>query len=741
MKKGISLRTKLVAGFLGVNILITGIGYIGMSQLRSNQKSATEDQSVTFAESLDEAIQAQFYERYGDIQAFAMNPILRTGDKATVVDYLNRYAALHGIYDLIMLTDRNGNLIAVNDKAPSGDALKVSELYKQNYATQDWFKKSLKGEFTENKEKAFLGTYVEQPLFDDMVEKAYGKQMYGNSFSAQVKNEKGDVIGVITNRAGIRWMTLEFQNLYKKMKKQGLSSAEFTLLDGTGNILLEYDPTLNGDKEEFVFDKETLGKVNLIEKGIEVAKWVTEGKSGHSHAVHARKGIEQMVGYTALRGPKVVDSLGWGLLVRFSSEQATAAFSSVFLQFLLIQLGACLLVLTFSTWFTGKISKALNAVVYELKEGAAKVTGISRNVLDLSTTISEGATEQAAAIQETASAIDEVSAMVKSNSENATQSKEVSTESREAAAGGQNSVQQVIGAMGEIDQSNADIMKEIEASNKEMGEIVRVIGEIGNKTKVINDIVFQTKLLSFNASVEAARAGEHGKGFAVVAEEVGNLAQMSGNAAKEISYMLDSSIKEVEETVRSSQSKVEKLIAQGKRKVEGGNLTAQECGKALTSILDSVTRLDSMVVSIATASNEQATGVSEINRAISQLDTVTQQNSQVAQKAAGVSTELNTQSTEMSHAVSALLAIVEGRAEDSKNTHVGGSTLTGGNQKKTARQIEVQKKEVAAANVVSLSEAREKSQKHEPKVMTASETKVVGGESIPSPDDARFEEL
>jgi methyl-accepting chemotaxis protein len=83
-------------------------------------------------------------------------------------------------------------------------------------------------------------------------------------------------------------------------------------------------------------------------------------------------------------------------------------------------------------------------------------------------------------------------------------------------------------------------------SNDEISSIVKVIAEIGDKTKVINDIVFQTKLLSFNASVEAARAGEQGKGFAVVAEEVGNLATMSGKAAEEISSMLGDSMGKVE---------------------------------------------------------------------------------------------------------------------------------------------------------------------------------------------------
>jgi methyl-accepting chemotaxis protein len=90
-------------------------------------------------------------------------------------------------------------------------------------------------------------------------------------------------------------------------------------------------------------------------------------------------------------------------------------------------------------------------------------------------------------------------------------------------------------------------------TNENMADIVKSIAEIKTKTNVINDIVFQTKLLSFNASVEAARAGEHGKGFAVVAEEVGALAAMSGNASKEIAQLLDGSLSRV--TVLADETK------------------------------------------------------------------------------------------------------------------------------------------------------------------------------------------
>lgn len=113
-----------------------------------------------------------------------------------------------------------------------------------------------------------------------------------------------------------------------------------------------------------------------------------------------------------------------------------------------------------------------------------------------------------------------------------------------------------------IGAANERAGREIGASARHFADIVKVIEEIGSKTKVINDIVFQTKILSFNASVEAARAGEHGKGFTVVAEEVGKLAAMSGVAAHEIGELLSGSIQKVDAIVKDTQTKV-KILACG----------------------------------------------------------------------------------------------------------------------------------------------------------------------------------
>ena len=264
-------------------------------------------------------------------------------------------------------------------------------------------------------------------------------------------------------------------------------------------------------------------------------------------------------------------------------------------------------------------------------------------------------------MQETASSVDEINAMVSRNAENAQQSQQISRASLDAVEKAKMVIGGLIESVNEIGQSNSDVATQIENSNREIGEIVRVITEIGHKTKVINDIVFQTKLLSFNASVEAARAGEQGKGFAVVAEEVGNLAQMSGNAAREISSMLDGSIKKVEEIVNQTQNRVGSLIIKGKAKVETGLGSARLCGEALNEIVSNVTRVNSMVTEIAVASKEQADGVLEINRAMGELDKVTQQNSAATRQTSVSAEQLSKQADTMRNLVVELNVTVEGR--------------------------------------------------------------------------------
>jgi methyl-accepting chemotaxis protein len=310
--------------------------------------------------------------------------------------------------------------------------------------------------------------------------------------------------------------------------------------------------------------------------------------------------------------------------------------------------------------FSSSISKKLLKIASNLSSGADEVASTSTQVATSSEELAASVTQQASALQETASSIEEMSAMVTKNTESCSKSKGLSDQSFNSANNGKQIVEKVIQSIQEIHNNNTDMMKEIERNNQDILAIVKVISEIESKTKVINDIVFQTKLLSFNASVEAARAGEQGKGFAVVAEEVGNLAQMSGNSAKEIALLLEESTKKVELIVSNTKSKVDRLVVNSNEKIEQGSEIAKECGVILNAIVDNVESVNGVVNEISTASIEQDRGIKEISKAVNQLDQSTQQNSTATQQTANAAQQLSHQAEILRSTVLELLGTVNG---------------------------------------------------------------------------------
>ncbi len=308
------------------------------------------------------------------------------------------------------------------------------------------------------------------------------------------------------------------------------------------------------------------------------------------------------------------------------------------------------------------LTKQLRDLAMSLSEGSDIVSKASDNIAHSSEELSSSVNEQAAAIQETTASTEELSAMVKKNQENAHQSNIVSKKSADSAQLGKQSVEEMITAIEDIHQSNQNMMTSVEQSNANIEEIIKVIHEISNKTKVINEIVFQTKLLSFNASVEAARAGEQGKGFSVVAEEIGSLATMSGNAAQEISTMLTESTTKVEKIVNTTKSEVGALMIEGKKKVEMGIAVARRCNDVLDDIVGHVHEVDTMVSDITIASEEQSKGITEISKAMGQLDQATQMNADSSRQMAFSAEELSGQSRKLNSLVEDLKYTVEGRA-------------------------------------------------------------------------------
>jgi methyl-accepting chemotaxis protein len=311
---------------------------------------------------------------------------------------------------------------------------------------------------------------------------------------------------------------------------------------------------------------------------------------------------------------------------------------------------------------TGELVNVIN----ELSDSSPRLTSSANAMSSLSTELSSCATEQAASVQETAASLEEISAMIRRNSDNASKAKASSEVSLQSVKRGQQSISNMLSAMDEINSNNDAFNAFMARNSEELNEMVRVITNISEKTRVINDIVFQTKLLSFNASVEAARSGEHGKGFAVVAEEVGSLAEMSGNAANEIKGLLDESIVKVNSIVDLTKVQVERLVLEGKEKVKIGVSRAKECDYALNEISHAVTSVEALVAEVAHASTEQSTGIDEVNKAMSKIDEVTGQNSTASQSVSTNAVDVLQLSIGIRGSCDSLVTLLTGEAPSSK---------------------------------------------------------------------------
>lgn len=446
----------------------------------------------------------------------------------------------------------------------------------------------------------------------------------------------------------------------------------------------------------------------------QIQKLADEGKSKEAAALISETGRK-----LRLEGEDILSRMNQRDTHRMDDETALAskAYEEAKFMVAISSMIALVLGVVFAIGTMKSLTKTINEVIGSLAENSTQVTAAAGQIVASSEELSQAVTEQASSLEETAASIEEMSSMVQKNASNAQEATDLADGSKKNANRGQEVVVNMIHAIDDINASNKNIMVQINESNQQISEIVNVIKEIATKTKVINDIVFQTKLLSFNASVEAARAGDQGKGFAVVAEEVGSLAQMSGNAADEISVLLENSIQKVEIIVKSTQEKVDTLIKEGNKKVETGTRIAKECGEVLDEIVDNTAKVTKMTAEISTASKEQSLGIQEITRAMNMLDQVTQTNTASSEEAASAAEQLSAQATSLKSVVDLLVVTIKG----SKNTDVP-NTLP------RTQQL---------SNVVSLSKTIHRSS---PKNVSHSVKKVVGGEPLPFGNDPRFKD-
>ncbi len=290
-----------------------------------------------------------------------------------------------------------------------------------------------------------------------------------------------------------------------------------------------------------------------------------------------------------------------------------------------------------------RVNRSLSSIARALGDGATQVVSAAGQVSAASQSLAEGASEQAASCEETSASLEEVSSMTKRNAEGANAAKNFATETRTAAEKGAGRTREMGVAMEEIKQAGEEMrmaMNGIKASSDDIAKII----------KTIDEIAFQTNILALNAAVEAARAGEAGAGFAVVAEEVRNLAQRSATAARETAALIETSV------ARSTQGvEVNNRVLGSLHAIAVKSTGVQD---SLQGIVHKAREVDTLVTGIASASQEQGTGLEQVNTAMIRMDKVVQANAASAEETASASEELNSQAESMNEQVSALLALV-----------------------------------------------------------------------------------
>jgi len=264
--------------------------------------------------------------------------------------------------------------------------------------------------------------------------------------------------------------------------------------------------------------------------------------------------------------------------------------------------------------------------------GFHSILEYARNLFSTSDSLKKVVMEEHDAVTKSSAALEEISSMLSKTADSANQLASMAQDAQSSVHIGKKAVTDLLSGLTIINTSTENLSGHIDISLGNLVGIINNLSEIKAKTNVINDIVFQTKLLSFNASVEAARAGDHGKGFAVVAEEMSNLAATSGFASKEISEILQKNLDSTQQIVEEMKLNLTSLMRASKEDVRRSLDNAKSSSQSFDQINKKVEDVARMSDEISSATKEQDIGVREITKAINQLQTTSDQLSNVSEQ-------------------------------------------------------------------------------------------------------------
>ncbi|TGD75467.1 methyl-accepting chemotaxis protein [Mangrovimicrobium sediminis] len=624
---------------------------------------------------LADKIDRNLFERYGDVQAFALNRAIISEDdlipgNIELESALNGYAKAYGLYPLMLITSPDGAVVAANTKDAKGQSIDTSGLIGRNVSGESWFQDVAAGRYTTRRTHTAPGndvsdgTVIVDVYIEPMIKKVYPRHSGAVLGFATPIERDGETVGYWYNMADLAAVEEILEAQYAQMKAWGLHDAELTVINDDGLVLVDLDPAVTGS--ETATKTSAFMSLNLVQSGAESAIEAVAGKSGAIVSHNERKDNEQVAGYAHLRGAMGYPGMNWAVLVRDPAEEALAEVYDARWSFA-IRAGISIVILVigavFFQWrFSGPLSKmskvaaffaerdlshrvdhsssdemgqlassmntmaeSLEGVVENLSRNAGTLNATSSSLSSSASTVRARTDDTAARASNVASAAEEMSVTMMS----------VSTAAEESGA----NVNTVSAAAEEMTATIREIAENAERARGITTKAVHNVNEASDKVSTLSDasrkintvidvileIAEQTKLLALNATIEAARAGEAGKGFAVVASEVKELAQQTNKATEEIRNSIEAIQNSTGETVDQIGNisevidEVSAIVSTIASAVEEQSATTQDIARNISQAAMGINDMGNSVREASNASQEIAQDISVVDSSIREI--------------------------------------------------------------------------------------------------------------------------
>jgi methyl-accepting chemotaxis protein len=678
---GAKLVVLLVAVGLAPMAVVGALGYLKAS--RSLDRDAGKE-VAELAFNASDKLDRNLFERYGDVQAFAKSDAARSMDPARLQAWMDTMMGTYTpIYNLMVVADAKGKIVAANTVDRDGEPLDTSGLVGRDVSGTSWFRGATDGSLEDGQ------TLVESLHRDELAQAVFGDgpDALAMSFTYPIRDDAGRIVGVWTNRFNWQVAADVLAAVRERAVDGGAKSTQLYLVDAKGTMLASPDPA------------------DVLHRTIEGSPAAVTLAAGASGSTRGRglDGGDALLGYYHSTGYSIYPGLGWSVIATKHAGEALAAAGSLGRLTLIIAGIATLLTAGIAILFARTLSRPLTSLVsvteraadgdLTVRAGSPRRDEIGRLAAGFDAMVSSLASLVGRIAEISAALASSSRAMAESSGDTGKAVAEIASAVEDVARGAERQVRMVDSARGSTDEMVAaveesadaahrtveaaeaarriaeegvaaareagDAMRLVREASGEVTSTIRALGtkseEIGGIVETITGIAGQTNLLALNAAIEAARAGEQGRGFAVVAEEVRKLAEESQAAAESISGLI---AQIQEETARAVEA-----VEDGARRTEDGVAVVERAREAFLEIGTSVEEMTGRVESIASSAQRVAASARSVQGEMVEVAAVAEQSSAAAEQVSASTEETTAATSEVARAADALAGVAGELAE------------------------------------------------------------------------------